>query len=248
MQLALVLRLLPIFEADFNEGSFGYRPGRNAHQALDAIARNLLAGRHEIIDADLSDDFGTIPHAGLLRLVARRVSDGSILGLVKRFLKAPIVEDTDGKRRISPNDHGTPQGGNLSPLMANLYLNSLNHGVNGQNELDAQLVRDTDDFELLTSRPKAALSPAQWLQANIGHWGIETGLHARLDASRHDDCCRLRRRKAVRVHGMFNRWANSLFMHWRTRAHHPTTDFTAAMAENHDRRALSAVLARRFPS
>ena len=89
---------------------------------------------------------------------------------------------------------------------------------------------------------------AQWLEANIHHWGIETGLHARLDASRHDDRCRLRRRKAVRIHAMFNRWANSLFMHWRTRAHHTTTDFTAAMAENHDRRAVSAILSRSFPS
>lgn len=101
---------------------------------------------------------------------------------------------------------------------------------------------------LITSRPKAALPPAQWLEANIAHWGIETGLHARLDASRHDDRCRLRRPKAVRLHGMFNRWANSLFMHWRTRPHHTTTDFTTAMAENHDRRAVSAILSQSFPS
>ena len=101
---------------------------------------------------------------------------------------------------------------------------------------------------LITSRPANALSPSQWLERNIQHWGIETGLHARLDVSRHDDTCRLRRRKAVRIHGMFNRWANSLFMHWRTRAYHTTTDFTTAMAENHDRRAVSAVLSQRFPS
>ena len=105
-----------------------------------------------------------------------------------------------------------------------------------------------ETVELITSRPKGALPPAQWLEANIRHWDIESGLHARLDASRHDDRCRLRRRKAVRLHGMFNRWANSLFMHWRTRAHHTTTDFTAAMAENHDRRALSAILSKSFPS
>jgi len=105
-----------------------------------------------------------------------------------------------------------------------------------------------ETVELITSRPKAELPPAQWLEANIQHWGIETGLHARLDASRHDDTCRLRRRKAVHLHGMFNRWATSLFIHWRTRSHHTTTDFTAAMAENHDRRAVSAILSRRFPS
>ena len=116
----------------------------------------------------------------------------------------------------------------------------------------ARLHRQRDDkaetVELITSRPQAKLSPSQWLQANLQHWSIETGLHARLDASRHDDRCRLRRRKAVRIHGMFNRWANSLLMHWRSRPHHTTTDFTAFMAENHDRRAVSAVLSKSFPS
>lgn len=117
----------------------------------------------------------------------------------------------------------------------------------------ARLHRQREDkaeetVELISSRPRAELSPAQWLQANIQHWSIETGLHARLDASRHDDRCRLRRRKAVRLHGMFNRWANSLLMHWRSRPHHTTTDFTAFMAENHDRRAVSAVLSKSFPS
>jgi hypothetical protein len=105
-----------------------------------------------------------------------------------------------------------------------------------------------ETVELITSRPSSELSPAQWLEANIQHWSIETGLHARLDASRHDDRCRLRRRKAVSIHGMFNRWATSLFMHWRHRSYHTTTDFTAAMAENHDQRAVSAITSRRFPS
>lgn len=105
-----------------------------------------------------------------------------------------------------------------------------------------------ETVELVTSRPARELSPAQWLEANINHWTIETGLHARLDASRHDDRCRLRRRKPVRIHGMFNRWANSLLIHWRTRPHHSTTDFIAHMAENHDRRAVSAILSRSFPS
>ena len=105
---------------------------------------------------------------------------------------------------------------------------------------------------LITSRPSAELSPAQWLEANIQHWAIETGLHARLDASRHDDLCRLRRRPAVWIHGMFNRWANSLFMHWRTpqpnARHLTTTDFIAHFAENHDRRAVTVITARSFPS
>ena len=105
-----------------------------------------------------------------------------------------------------------------------------------------------ETVELITSRPASELSPAQWLQANITHWTIETGRHARLDASRHDDRCRLRRRKAVWIHGLFNRWANSLLIHWRKRSYHTTTDFTAHMAENHDRRAVSAIISRSFPS
>ena len=105
-----------------------------------------------------------------------------------------------------------------------------------------------ETVELITSRPAPQLSPRQWLAANLNHWSIETGLHARLDASRHDDTCRLRRPKAVLLHGMFNRWANSLLIHWRTRSHQTTTDFTSRMAEDHDRRALSAIVSRTFPS
>ncbi len=139
--MALLILLQPIFEADFDEGSFGYRPGRKAHQALDAIREQLRHGRTEVVDADLSGYFDTIDHAGLLRLVAGRVSDGSILRLVKLFLKAPIVEEKKGKRSYHKNDRGTPQGGVLSPLLANLYLNSLDHGVNDRPELDAKLIR-----------------------------------------------------------------------------------------------------------
>jgi len=156
VQAALVLLLQPIFEADFHEGSFGYRPGRNARQAMDAICQAVWKGRYEVIDADLSDYFGSIPHAALLKQVARRVSDGSILRLVKLFLRAPIVEDSEGKRRIQPNLRGTPQGGPLSPLASNLYLNSLDHEVNGRPELNARLVRYADDFVLLCRPGKGA--------------------------------------------------------------------------------------------
>jgi hypothetical protein len=93
--------------------------------------------------------FDTIPHAGLLRLVAGRVSDGAILGLIKRFLRAPIVEEKDGKRTMPPNRSGVPQGGSLSPLLANLYLNGLDHGVNNRRSLGATLVRYADDMVLL---------------------------------------------------------------------------------------------------
>ena len=112
--------------------------------------------------------------------------------------------------------------------------------------------QNPETVELITSRPTPELPLTQWLEANIQHWGIETGVHARLDASRNDDRCRLRERNAVRIHGMFTRWANSLFIHWRQRQpnerHLTTTDFMTHLAENHDRRAVSAVISKRFPS
>jgi hypothetical protein len=112
--------------------------------------------------------------------------------------------------------------------------------------------RAPEQVILLTSRPREQLAPTAWLQANIDHWSIETGLHARLDASRHDDTCRLRQRNAVWLHGMFTRWANSMFMHWKrscsSRRHTTTTDFLSAMAADHDRRALSAIITKSFPS
>lgn len=144
VQMAMLILLQPIFETDFDESSFAYRPSRKAHQALDAIRNQLRQGRKEVADADLSSYFDTIDHAGLLRLVARRVSDGSILRLVKLLLRAPIVEEKNGKRSYHKNDRGTPQGGVLSPLLANLYPNSFDHGVNDHPELDAKLIRYTD--------------------------------------------------------------------------------------------------------
>ena len=105
-----------------------------------------------------------------------------------------------------------------------------------------------ETVELITSRLAQRFPPRQWLGANLNHWTIETGLHARLDASRDDDRCRLRQPKAVWLHGMFNRWANSLFIHWRNRPGHTTTDFTTHMAADHDRRAVSALSSRSFPS
>lgn len=171
VQTALVLLLQPIFEADFNEGSFGYRPGRNAHQAMEAICQAVWQGRYEVIDADLSDYFGSIPHAALLKQVVRRVSDGSILRLVKLFLRAPIVEDIAGKKRIQPNLRGTPQGGPLSPLASNLYLNSLDHEVNGRPELNARLVRYADDFVLLCRPGKGAAMFAR-LKVYLAHKGL----------------------------------------------------------------------------
>jgi RNA-directed DNA polymerase len=112
VQAATLLVLEPIFEADLPPLAFGFRPGRSAHQALAAINTRLMGGRTEVVDADLSSYFDTIPHGNLLRLVARRVVDRGVLGLIKQWLRAPVIEPDDppgsaGRR----SERGTPQGG-----------------------------------------------------------------------------------------------------------------------------------------
>ncbi len=158
VQTAVVLLLLPIFEADFHENSFAYRPKRRAQQAIDAIKIALLSGRREVVDADLSGYFDTIPHAGLMRLVKGRVSDGSILKLIKGWLRSPIVEEDPetGVKRTVKNRCGTPQGGVISPLLANLYLDGLDKAVNGGKQMKAVMVRYADDFVVLCRKGQGA--------------------------------------------------------------------------------------------
>jgi RNA-directed DNA polymerase len=154
VQTAVAIVLLPIWEADSHPHSYAYRPQRNAPQAMDAISTALRSGRTEVMDADLSGYFDSSPHRELLRLVARRVSDGRILALIKAWLRAPIGEhDPDtGRPTITGNRRGTPQGGVISPLLANLYLSRLDWQVNERCELRPVLGRYADDFVIL-SRP-----------------------------------------------------------------------------------------------
>src|SRR6516162_4155308 len=127
VQMAAVLVLEPIFEADLEPEQHAYRPERSALDAVRQVERHLRTGHTEVVDADLSGYFDSIPHRELMTSVARRVSDGQILALVKRWLEAP-VEETDErgrKRRTTRNQdegRGTPQGAPLSPLLANLYM------------------------------------------------------------------------------------------------------------------------------
>lgn len=153
VQMATYLMLMPIFEADFHPNSYGFRPKRRAQQALEAIRRGLYTGRTEVVDTDLSKYFDTIPHKQLLRRVAKRVSDGSILRLIKQWLKAPIVEEEKETKRVVPNTCGTPQGGVISPLLANLYLNPLDHAVNqSAGRHPPILIRYADDSVILCWR------------------------------------------------------------------------------------------------
>ena len=119
-QMAVKLVIEPIFEADFCDTSYGFRPKRSAHDAIGDVAHSLNKGYSEVIDADLAKYFDSIPHAKLMVMVAERISDGAILRLIRMWLKAPIMEvDADGtKRNIGGgkrNRKGTPQGGVMTP-------------------------------------------------------------------------------------------------------------------------------------
>jgi len=153
IQMAAKLVLEPIFEADFQDNSYGFRPKKSAHQAIEDISLHLNRGMTKVIDADLSKYFDTIPHDKLLILVAKRIVDKNVLHLIKMWLNAPIVEeDEDGTKRYRSNKKGTPQGGVLSPLLANIYLNVLDtlwKAKKIQEEYGARLVRYADDFVVL---------------------------------------------------------------------------------------------------
>src|SRR5438128_4901306 len=125
VQAAVSLILEPIFEADFADCSYGFRPGRSAHQALQAIHQHLKEGYCGVYDADLAGYFDSIPHDKLIACVRMRVVDGSVIGLIRQWLNAPVVEAPKDKGRpptVKRNRRGTPQGGVLSPLLANIYL------------------------------------------------------------------------------------------------------------------------------
>jgi len=159
VQMATLLILEPIFEADFLDCSYGFRPGRSAHQALGEIRGHLQAGYQAVYDADLKGYFDSIPHSQLLACVRMRVVDRSVLKLIRMWLEAPVVERSEGQgggSKWSRPKKGTPQGGVVSPLLANLYLHwfdALFHGPQGPaRKADVKLVRYADDFVAMAKR------------------------------------------------------------------------------------------------
>src|SRR6266850_4823153 len=174
VQTAVLLILEPIFEADFEECSFGFRPGRSAQQALEVIRKELQAGRTTVYDADLEKYFDSIPHDKLMACVRMRVVDGSVLALLRQWLEAVVVEP-GGKGKpptVQRNGSGTPQGGVISPLLANIYLHWFDHlfhraGSVAQQHA-AKLVRYADDFVVLTRQKSEAV--VAFLEQKLEGW------------------------------------------------------------------------------
>jgi RNA-directed DNA polymerase len=176
VQMATVLILEPIFEADFQECSYGFRPQRSAKQALGEIRKNIIQGRREVYDADLSSYFDTVDHEKLMILLQTKIADKAVLKLIRMWLECPVEEkDDQGRKTRRKPDRGTPQGGVISPLLANIYLNYFDKvfyrdKASPLHRAGARLVRYADDFVVM----------AESLTEEIIEW-IESKIEGRLE-------------------------------------------------------------------
>jgi RNA-directed DNA polymerase len=166
VQAALRNVLEPIFERDFAQHSYGFRPGRSAQQAVARVEALLNRGQAWCVDADLKSYFDTIPHDRLMELVRVRVADGPVLHLLEQFLKAGVMETLHDWQST---DCGTPQGAVISPLLANLYLNPLDHEMAGRGW---EMVRYADDFVVLCG----SREEAETVLAHLRAWTAQAGL------------------------------------------------------------------------
>jgi len=152
VQMAVLILLEPIFEADFEDCSYGFRPGRSAQEAVSAVKEHMDQGFLAVYDADFKKFFDSIPHEVIMETVRKRIADKGILSLIRQWLKVPIVE-RGGPRQGKKNHQGTPQGGVISPLLANVVLNELDQAWNEEGgprrKHNARLVRYADDLVIL---------------------------------------------------------------------------------------------------
>jgi RNA-directed DNA polymerase len=164
----------PIFETEFAEVSYGFRPGRGAKDALRRVDALLKAGHPWVVEADLKSDFDTIPHERLRARVQARVADGRVLALVESFLRAGVLEESKGWQ---PTERGTPQGGVIRPLLANLYRDPFDHQ---RARADRKRVRYADDFVILCR----SQAEAQAALTEVRTWMKEAGLTLPPDKTR----------------------------------------------------------------
>jgi RNA-directed DNA polymerase len=176
--------LEPIYEADFEDSSYGFRPGRSSKDAITAMKEHLKEGKSEVYDADLSKYFDTIPHDKLQIALRQRVADPRILKLINKWLKVPIYED--GQYRSGKGNQGTPQGGVISPLLANIYFNLIDRIVNNTRSLFCKhgvgIVRYADDFVLMGRKlPEEVLEKLKNLLYRMG-LSLNEGKTRKIDA------------------------------------------------------------------
>ena len=175
VQMAVKLVIEPLFEADFSACSWGFRPRRNAHGAHEVIRRTIVKGARFVVDVDLKSYFDTIPQENLMVLVKERVTDKWVLRLLRGWLKAGVLEDGELRSTMT----GTPQGGVISPLLANIYLNLLDRLWDKKgfaDRTDARqgvLVRYADDLAILTRTEEAAQHYMRWLEQLFNRMGLE---------------------------------------------------------------------------
>jgi RNA-directed DNA polymerase len=177
VQTATKLVIEPIFEADLEPDAYGYRPKRSAQDAIEKVHQSICDGYTDVVDADLSKYFDTIPHGELMKSVARRIVDRDVLHLIKMWLTVPVEErDEDGKSRWtggSGSTRGTPQGGVISPLLANIYMNRFLKywRITGRGEqFRAKIVAYADDFVILSSG--YAAEAMEWTQTVMARLGL----------------------------------------------------------------------------
>ena len=179
VQTATMLILEPIFEADFEDCSYGFRPGRNAHQALEEIRGHIKSGYQAVYDADLKGYFDSIPHERLMACLRMRIVDRSVLKLIRMWLEVPVAEEPGkegGQPTVRRSKKGTPQGGVISPLLANLYLHWFDvvfHRREGPAHwAGAKMVRYADDFVVMARYVSPKLK--RWVEEKIETWmGLE---------------------------------------------------------------------------
>jgi RNA-directed DNA polymerase len=169
VQAAAKLILEPIFEVGFKDGSYGFRPNRSTTQALEKIRVEVNRGFNYVLDADIRDYFGSIDHKTMLSLVARRISDRRVLRLVKQWLEAKVMEDGRETTKLS----GTPQGGVISPLLSNIYLDYLDSVWSKRCADLGVLVRYCDDFVVLCKTEKNCREAERRVRKLLGELKLE---------------------------------------------------------------------------